>query len=61
MGNSKSAVADMIIDCKRVQIVTDAVELLADGFPLDGETKQALGSIGVNYEEFIRRFEIQDE
>lgn len=60
MGNSKNVVADMIKDCNRVQIVTDAVELLADGFPLDDETKQALGGIGVNYGEFIRRFQIQE-
>lgn len=56
-----SAVADMINDCHRVQIVTDAAALLQDGFPLDTETKVALTSIGVNYIEFTKRFEIQTE
>ena len=59
MENGKSAVADMINNCNKIQIITDAVELLDNGFPLDDETKTALGTIGVDYVEFIRRFEIQ--
>jgi len=46
-------------DCIKIQVVTDAMELLQDGFPLDVKTKQALGKIGINYVEFIRRFEIE--
>lgn len=55
----KSVVQELYEDCITVQVVTDAMELLEDGFPLDDNTKKALGSIGVDYNEFIRRFEIQ--
>lgn len=60
MGYGKSVVADMIDDCNRVQIVIDAIDLLEDGFPLDEETIIALGTIGVDYVEFTKRFEIQE-
>ena len=56
----KSAVAEIIDECQRVQIITDAIELLTDGFPLDAETITALGTIGINYAEFARRFEIKE-
>jgi len=45
-------------DCIKTQIVTDAIELLDSGYPLDEETIKALGTIGVNYNEFIKRFQI---
>jgi hypothetical protein len=60
MTYGNSVVADMHEDQRKTQIVTDAIELLDDGFPLDAETITALGSIGVDYSEFARRFEIQD-
>jgi hypothetical protein len=60
MGYGTSVVADMMSDCMKVQIITDAIELLEDGFPLDEETITALGSIGVDYNEFIKRFEIKE-
>ncbi len=55
-----SAVADTLKDYRKVQIVTDAMELLGDGYPLDEGTIKALGSIGVDYVEFTRRFEIKE-
>jgi hypothetical protein len=45
-------------ECNRIRIVTDAIELLHDGYPLDEETKDLLTDIGVDYIEFIREFEI---
>ncbi len=59
MGYGRSAVAEMHEDLKKVQIVTDAIELLEDGYPLDSETKKQLGEVGINYVEFTRRFQIQ--
>ncbi len=55
-----SVVVDMVNDYRKVQIVTDAMELLGDGYPLDEGTIKALGSIGVDYVEFTRRFEIKE-
>ena len=46
-------------ECIKIQIVTDAIELLEDGYPLDDETIKKLDSIGVDYREFIRRFQIE--
>ncbi len=48
-------------DCIKTQIVTDAIELLADGYPLDDRTRRALGEIGIDYVEFTKRFEISTE
>ena len=48
-------------ECIRTQIVTDAIELLEDGYPLDDDTIKALGTIGVDHNEFIKRFEISTD
>ena len=36
-------------DCIRTQIVTDAIELLEDGYPLDDITIKELGKVGIDY------------
>lgn len=53
-------ISDLILNCNRVQIIVDAIELLQDGYPLDSRTITKLGSIGVNYIEFTKRFEIKE-
>lgn len=56
----RSIIAEIEQDCNKVRIVMDAIELLADGFPLDEDTITELGTIGVDYAEFIRQFEIPE-
>jgi len=48
-------------ECTITQIVTDAIELLEDGYPLDHDTIKALGTIGVDHNEFIKRFQINTD
>lgn len=60
MSEGISVPAEIAQLCNKVQIILDAIELLQDGFPLDEDTITALGSIGVDYIEFTKRFEIQE-
>lgn len=48
-------------ECIKTQIVTDAIELLEAGYPLDGDTIKELGTIGVDHNEFIERFQISTD
>ena len=59
MDITTNIVAEMMHDCNKCQVITDAIELLEDGFPLDDITKKALGEIGIDYAKFTTRFEIK--
>lgn len=48
-------------DYVKTEIVMEAIEVLQDGYPLDEELIQELQSIGVDYNEFLREFEIKTD
>jgi len=58
MGSLKELNQRTELECIRTQIVTDAMELLSEGFPLDNRTMKDLESVGIDYVEFTKRFEI---
>ena len=60
MDITTNIVAEMVYDCYKCQTITDAIELLEDGFPLDDITIKALGEIGIDYAQFTTRFEIKE-
>lgn len=54
-------IVDETLDAeKQLIIVEDALELLRQGYPLDEETELALESIGVDPDDFTRRFEAEE-
>ena len=53
-----SVVQELYEDCRRIDLVTSAMELLRKGYPLDDNIKKELTHIGVDYVEFTRKFEI---
>lgn len=45
-------------DYIRTEIVMECIEVLQDGYPLDQELIDKLQEIGVDYNDFLREFEI---
>ena len=44
---------------RKVDVVINAIEMLEDGFPLDKNTLDKLKELGIDCDQFIRRFEIK--